>query len=56
MTGEARWAGRNSDKDSLRNEVWGKLETTAVNVGPAWSRIPNFAGADLAAWNLARVP
>ena len=56
MTGEARWAGRNSDKDSLRNEVWGKLETTAVNVGPVWSRIPNFAGADLAAWNLARVP
>ena len=54
--GDARWAGRNSDKDSLRSEIWGRLESTAVNVGPAWSRIPNFAGADLAAWNLARVP
>ncbi len=54
--GDARWAGRNSDKDSLRSEIWGWLESTAVNVGPAWSRIPNFAGADLAAWNLARVP
>jgi 5-formyltetrahydrofolate cyclo-ligase len=56
MSGDARWAGRNSDKDALRNDVWGKLETAAVNVGPVWSRIPNFAGADLAAWNLARVP
>lgn len=54
--GDARWAGRNADKDSLRAEVWGKLEATAVNVGPVVSRIPNFAGADLAAFNLARVP
>jgi 5-formyltetrahydrofolate cyclo-ligase len=56
MSDDARWAGRNSDKDALRKEVWGVLETTAVNIGPVWSRIPNFAGADLAAWNLARVP
>jgi 5-formyltetrahydrofolate cyclo-ligase len=56
MSGEARWAGRNSDKDVLRNDVWGKLEATSVNVGPVWSRIPNFAGADLAAWNLAHAP
>ena len=41
MTGEARWAGRNSDKDTLRNDVWEQLEATAVNVGPvrAASRI-----------------
>jgi 5-formyltetrahydrofolate cyclo-ligase len=56
MSSEARWAGRNGDKDALRDEVWGRLEATAVNVGPVWSRIPNFAGADLAAWNLAHAP
>jgi len=56
MAGEARWAGRNSDKDVLRDEVWRNLEATAVNVGPVRSRIPNFAGADLAAWRLARLP
>jgi 5-formyltetrahydrofolate cyclo-ligase len=53
---KARWAGRNSEKDALRDEIWGTLEDTAVNVGPVWSRIPNFAGADLAAWNLAQLP
>ncbi len=53
---KARWAGRNGEKDTLRDEIWGKLESTAVNVGPVWSRIPNFAGADLAAWNLAQAP
>jgi len=53
---KARWAGRNGEKDLLRDEIWGKLETTAVNVGPVWSRIPNFAGADLAALNLAKAP
>ena len=54
MDDKARWAGRNSEKDMLRSEIWGRLEETAVNVGPVWSRIPNFAGADLAAWNLAQ--
>jgi len=29
---------------------------TGVNIGPSHSRIPNFAGADLAALNLSRVP
>lgn len=56
MSGDARWAGRNADKDRLRDDVWGRLEATAVNVGPVRSRIPNFAGADLAAWHLARAP
>ncbi len=51
---KARWAGRNGDKDALRSAIWDNLETTAVNVGPVWSRIPNFAGADLAAWHLAQ--
>ncbi|TYC60630.1 5-formyltetrahydrofolate cyclo-ligase [Rhodobacterales bacterium] len=51
----ARWAGRNSDKDVLRNRIWTTLEKTGVNVGPADSRIPNFAGADMAALNLSRL-
>lgn len=56
MTADARWSGRNAEKDVLRADVWGALEATAVNVGPVRSRIPNFAGADLAAWRLAQVP
>jgi 5-formyltetrahydrofolate cyclo-ligase len=51
-----RWAGRNAEKDGLRGEIWSALEAAGVNVGPVRSRIPNFAGADLAALNLARVP
>jgi 5-formyltetrahydrofolate cyclo-ligase len=56
MSEQARWEGRNEDKDALRNDVWSRLETNSINVGPVWSRIPNFAGADMAAWHLARVP
>lgn len=56
MTAEGRWSGRNAEKDALRDEVWSRLETTGVNVGPVRSRIPNFAGADLAAWRLAQAP
>lgn len=55
MNEHARWAGRNSDKDMLRDEIWGTLETTSVNVGPVWSRIPNFVGADNAAWRLKQL-
>jgi 5-formyltetrahydrofolate cyclo-ligase len=51
----ARWAGRNQDKDRLRRQVWEGLVASGVNVGPADSRIPNFAGADLAALNLSRL-
>ena len=54
--GAGRWSGRNADKDVLRGDVWRGLEASGVNVGPAWSRIPNFSGADLAALNLTRVP
>lgn len=53
---EARWAGRNGTKDDLRAEVWTRLEADGVNVGPAASRIPNFAGADLAALHLSGAP
>ncbi|WP_315926641.1 5-formyltetrahydrofolate cyclo-ligase [Mesorhizobium sp. SP-1A] len=50
-----RWAGRNSDKDVLREEVWGALESGNHNVGPVWSRIPNFVGADEAAKRLSEL-
>ncbi|CTQ53300.1 5-formyltetrahydrofolate cyclo-ligase family protein [Roseibium album] len=53
---EARWAGRNLEKDDLRHRIWSGLETSGVNVGPAMSCIPNFAGADLAALKLATLP
>ena len=54
--GAARWAGRNRDKDVLRDEVWSALERTGVGVGSVRSRIPNFVGADAAAWRLASTP
>lgn len=51
-----RWAGRNTGKDVVRHAVWARLEQAGVGVGPIWSMIPNFAGADLAAWHLSRHP
>ena len=53
MTDNARWAGRNQDKDKLRAKVWGELEDSGVAIGPAQSRIPNFIGSELAANRLA---
>lgn len=55
LSHDARWAGRNGDKDALRHRVWAELVAGGVNVGPVASRIPNFAGADLAALNLSRL-
>ncbi len=52
---EARWQGRNSAKDALRSEIWSLLENRAVSIGPVWSRIPNFDGADKAAQRLAEL-
>jgi 5-formyltetrahydrofolate cyclo-ligase len=51
-----RWAGRNPDKDVVRNRIWSALDEAGVAVGPAWSMIPNFVGADAAAWHLAQTP
>ncbi|WP_205910472.1 5-formyltetrahydrofolate cyclo-ligase [Rhizobium sp. FY34] len=54
MTGaQGRWAGRNTAKDVVRNRIWTALEDNGVAIGPAWSMIPNFVGADVAAWRLA---
>jgi len=52
----ARWAGRNSEKDALRERIWSALEAAGVAVGPVHSRIPNFVGADAAALNLSKMP
>ena len=56
MSEQGRWAGRNVGKDAVRSRIWQALEETGVAVGPAWSMIPNFVGADSAAWHLARTP
>jgi 5-formyltetrahydrofolate cyclo-ligase len=53
---QGRWAGRNAAKDSVRDDVWRSLEDSGVGVGPVWSVIPNFVGADAAAWRLAQTP
>ena len=50
-----RWSGRNSDKDRLRAEIWGRLETSGLNIGPVWSRIPNWVGAEQAAKRLSEL-
>lgn len=50
-----RWAGRDADKDALREEIWRRLEQSGLNVGPVWSRISNWVGADAAAWRLAQL-
>lgn len=55
-TKRARWEGRNSMKDELRGQVWTSLEDHGASVGPVFSRIPNFAGADQAAARLAELP
>jgi 5-formyltetrahydrofolate cyclo-ligase len=55
MTNE-RWKGRNTDKDTLRREVWSALETSKAGIEPIWSAIPNFFGAHTAAEKLATLP
>lgn len=52
----ARWAGRDPSKDALRARIWGSLEATGAGIGPCWSRIPDFEGADRAAERLAALP
>ncbi len=51
----SRWAGRNSAKSAVRGRVWNRLVETGVNVGPAFDRIPNFVGADVAAKRLSEL-
>lgn len=56
MEDRGRWAGRNPVKDEMRNRIWGSLEAGGIAIGPARSHIPNFTGADLAAWRLTELP
>jgi 5-formyltetrahydrofolate cyclo-ligase len=53
---QGRWAGRDPMKDLVRHRIWDALEAADVAVGPAWSMIPNFVGADIAAWRLSQTP
>lgn len=55
-TATGRWAGRNETKDQVRAAIWQRLEETGIGVGPVWSVIPNFVGADTAAWRLCQTP
>jgi 5-formyltetrahydrofolate cyclo-ligase len=55
MPEKGRWAGRNRGKDIVRHHIWHRLEAEGVAVGPAWSMIPNFVGADMAAWRLGQL-
>ena len=49
------YGGRHAEKDALRHRIWSLLEDEGANIGPVWGRIPNFAGADLAALHLSRL-
>jgi 5-formyltetrahydrofolate cyclo-ligase len=51
-----RWAGRSPAKDVIRAEVWHRLQTEGMGIGAVFSMIPNFVGADVAAWRLAQHP
>ena len=56
MAEPGRWAGRSPAKDVIRAEVWNRLVAAGVGIGPVHDMIPTFAGADMAAWHLARHP
>ncbi|HCQ65730.1 MAG TPA: 5-formyltetrahydrofolate cyclo-ligase [Rhodobacteraceae bacterium] len=56
MENKGRWSGRNTGKDRVRGEVWDRLDAGGYAMGPTWSHIPNFIGADQAAWHLAQTP
>jgi 5-formyltetrahydrofolate cyclo-ligase len=51
---KGRWAGRDENKDAVRADVWGALDHCGMAMGPTWSHIPNFIGADTAAWHLSQ--
>ncbi len=53
--GDSRWAGRNGAKAVVRVRVWKSLVEAQISVGPAFDRIPNFVGADLAAKKLSEL-
>lgn len=50
------WARRSPKKQVVRDRIWGQLESSGIAVGPAFGNIPNFTGADTAAWHMTRTP
>jgi 5-formyltetrahydrofolate cyclo-ligase len=52
----SRWGARSPLKTVVRTRVWEALAREGVNVGPAFDRIPNFVGADMAAKRLSELP
>ena len=48
------WAGRDTDKDVVRQIMWDRLVQGGWNIGPTHHCIPNFVGADVAAWRLSQ--
>ena len=54
MMRQGKWSGRDENKDAVRGEVWDQLENGGYAMGPTWSHIPKFIGADQAAWHLAQ--
>jgi 5-formyltetrahydrofolate cyclo-ligase len=52
----SRWGARSPHKTVVRARVWEALARDGVAVGPAFDRIPNFVGADMAAKRLSELP
>ncbi|WP_172328246.1 5-formyltetrahydrofolate cyclo-ligase [Mangrovicoccus sp. HB161399] len=48
------WARRSPAKQVVRDRIWAALEESGVAVGPARNNIPNFAGADTAAFRMVQ--
>ena len=48
------WQGLDSDKDRVRRIMWDRLVQRGLSIGPTHDCIPNFVGADVAAWRLSQ--
>ncbi|WP_108259799.1 5-formyltetrahydrofolate cyclo-ligase [Mangrovicoccus ximenensis] len=48
------WAKRSPAKQVVRDRIWAALEDSGIAVGPARNTIPNFAGADTAAFRMVQ--
>lgn len=55
MSEASRWGARSPAKAPVRARVWEALLRQGVSIGPAFDRIPNFVGADVAAKRLSEL-
>lgn len=46
--------GLDTDKDAVRKLMWNRLVEQGLSIGPTHDVIPNFVGADTAAWHLSQ--